>query len=73
MMVHYREGGEADDPLFDRPLLEQYAYVANAMGLAPDEKTWPIDTLDQLLYIRASEGVPRYFVQMMRMISPRCL
>lgn len=71
MKVKYPNGTEADDPLFDRPLNEQRAYVARAMGLKPDTPDdWPIQTIDHLLGLRQHYGVQRYFVEMGRMMNP---
>lgn len=72
MKVRYRDGTEADDPLFDSPLDEQRAYVARAMGLHPGApSSWPIGTIDHLLGLRQYEGAQRYFIEMERMLHPR--
>lgn len=72
MRVQYPNGTVADDPLFDRPLDEQRAYVARAMGLNPHApEGWPVGTIDHLLGLRQHYGVQRYFVEMRQMLDPR--
>jgi hypothetical protein len=70
MLLKYRDGKEANDDLFDRPLAEQHAFVAKCLGCPPDEDYWPHDSIERLLAIRMNEGIWPFHEELNRMMSP---
>lgn len=71
MLMKYRDGTQGDDYLFDQPEDLHRVYVAGCMGLNwsnPDD--WPIETIDQLLYVRKTEGLKAFHLELRRTMSP---
>jgi len=71
MLVKYRDGTSADDPLFDQPFEEQRFYIGRCLDMNPaTQSDWPVDILDGLLAVRRHDGKKKFYQDIGRMLSP---
>ncbi len=70
MLMHYRDGTQGDDYLFDQPKDLHRVYVAGCMNLNPaTPEDWPMALIERLLFIRKYDGLKAFHSELRRTLA----